>query len=70
MPKDPKEKATLYERDFYVWTQQISEVVLQGRWDELDRENVADELASLGRQDARELSWKIHLLCGYVFLST
>jgi hypothetical protein len=44
---------TLYDEDFYLWTQQMAEAVRSGNWAELDRENIAEEIESLGKRDRR-----------------
>lgn len=41
----------LYDTDFYLWTQRMAQVVLEGRWDDLDRENVADQVKRLGTKE-------------------
>ena len=33
-----------YERDFYTWSQDQARLVREGRWDAVDRENVAEEI--------------------------
>jgi hypothetical protein len=45
--------ATLYDRDFRLWALEMSRIVDEGRWDRLDRRNVAGELASIARQEQR-----------------
>ena len=54
--------SVLYEEDFYRWTQDTAELIRQGRWDALDRENLAEEIESLGRSDRRELSSRLEVL--------
>ncbi|HEY3911810.1 MAG TPA: DUF29 domain-containing protein [Stellaceae bacterium] len=46
---------TLYEEDFYAWTQQQAELLrrLPAVGNELDLENIAEEIESLGRSDLR-----------------
>ena len=50
---------TLYERDFVAWTRENAELLRAGRFDELDVENVAEEIESLGKRDQRELKSRI-----------
>jgi len=38
----------LYEQDFYAWTQATTALIRAGRWDDLDREALAEEVESLG----------------------
>jgi Domain of unknown function DUF29 len=46
---------SLYEDDFYAWTQQQAELLRQLRpaGNELDLENIAEEIEDLGRSDLR-----------------
>src|SRR3977135_4059611 len=39
-----------YERDFYSWLMEQARHVRAGHWDALDRENLAEEIESLGRE--------------------
>lgn len=48
-------RPTTYDTDFYAWTQQQAELLRQGRWDELDIDNLMEEIESLGRSDYRSL---------------
>jgi hypothetical protein len=42
------EKKSLYDRDFYVWTEVHAELLRQRRFDELDLDNLIEEVESLG----------------------
>jgi Domain of unknown function DUF29 len=44
-----------YEQDFYLWCYRMAELIRAGRFDEVDRENVAEEIESLARRDLAEL---------------
>ncbi len=44
-----------YESDFYAWTQKQGALMRAGRLDEVDWENVAEEVESLGRNEFRSL---------------
>lgn len=41
----------LYEIDFYTWTQTQAEALRGKRWQDLDLENLAEEIESLGRSE-------------------
>jgi uncharacterized protein DUF29 len=41
----------LYEKDFYVWTQETAALIAAGKWHEIDQALLADEVAGLGRDD-------------------
>jgi hypothetical protein len=47
--------ASLYEEDFYAWTQQQAELLrrLPAVGNEIDLEHIAEEIADLGRSDLR-----------------
>jgi len=63
------EKQALYEDDFFVWTQRTAALLRAGRFDEVDVEYLAGELADMGKRDLRELDSRtqvllLHLLKG------
>jgi hypothetical protein len=56
----------LYEVDFYAWTQQQSVLIRDGRWAEVDRMNLLEEIESLGRQQRQELRSRLGILIGHL----
>jgi len=48
--------AELYDQDFYAWTQTTAVLIRAGKWDDLDREVLAEEVESLGKSEQRALS--------------
>jgi hypothetical protein len=44
---------TLYETDFVAWADEMAALIRAGRLDEVDLENVAEEIESLGKSDRR-----------------
>ena len=56
-----KERAG-YDRDFYTWSQEQGRLVREGRWSEVDRENVAEEIESLGREQFNKLESAIKVV--------
>ena len=52
----------VYDRDFYTWTFEQARLVREGRWDHVDRENVAEEIESLGREQFAKLRSAIRVL--------
>jgi hypothetical protein len=58
----PSQTAELYDRDFYLWTETMAEVLRSGNLAELDVENLAEEVESLGRRDRRELQSRLVVL--------
>ncbi len=49
---------TCYESDFYLWTQQQAGLLRQGQFNriDLDAENIAEEIESMGKRDRRSIS--------------
>lgn len=58
LEKDPAR----YEADFYSWSQEQGRLVREGRWSEVDRENVAEEIESLGREQFNKLESAIRVI--------
>jgi hypothetical protein len=48
-------KGTLYDEDFYAWTQEQAALLREGAVQELDLTNLAEEIESLGKSDRRAL---------------
>lgn len=48
---------TTYETDFYLWTQQQAALLRQGEFNrvELDLENIAEEIESMGRRERHSI---------------
>jgi hypothetical protein len=44
-----------YDTDFFAWTQEQARLLREGRFSEIDVENVAEELDSLGNSQKREV---------------
>ena len=61
VPEDAPAKPT-YERDFYSWTLEQARFVREGRWEAIDRENVAEEIESLGREQFSKLESALRVL--------
>lgn len=53
---------SLYEQDLYLWTQQMTVALQTGQLDQLDLINLAEEIASLGRSEKRELRNRLQIL--------
>jgi predicted DNA-binding ribbon-helix-helix protein len=51
-----------YERDFYSWLMEQAAHVRAGHWDALDRENLAEEIESLGREQFNKLESALRVL--------
>jgi len=57
-----KGNRALYERDFYAWTQTTAALIRAGKWYDLDREALAEEVESLGRSEKRALEHRLEVL--------
>ncbi|MBB5752422.1 DUF29 family protein [Prosthecomicrobium pneumaticum] len=53
--------ASGYDADFYAWTQDQAEHLRRRRHDEIDWENVAEEIASVGRSQRSEIRGRLAL---------
>src|SRR5207302_3880228 len=53
---------TDYDRDFYTWLMEQARHVREGRWDALDRDNLAEEIESLGREQFNKLESALRVL--------
>lgn len=57
---------TLYDQDFYAWTQRQAELLRSNRLGELDIKNLIEEIESLGRQERQELRNRLGVLLGHL----
>jgi hypothetical protein len=51
----PEDKPVPYETDFYTWTQQQGALLRADRFEAIDRDNLAEEIESLGRNEFDKL---------------
>jgi len=54
--------ASLYEVDFYGWTQEQVELLRSGRLDEIDLYNVIEEIDDMGKRQKQELRSRLTVL--------
>jgi Domain of unknown function DUF29 len=57
---------TLYEQDFYAWSQFQVKLLREGRLNELDIANLIEEIESLGKQQRQELANRLGVLLGHL----
>jgi Domain of unknown function DUF29 len=57
---------TLYDQDFYAWTQQQVDLLKAGQWEQVDMENLVEEIESLGKQQRQELDNRLGVLLGHL----
>ena len=59
-------QSSLYEKDFYAWTVKNAELLRHKKFDDLDVENIAEEIESMGRSEKRELLTRLSLLLSHL----
>ncbi|WP_246677471.1 DUF29 family protein [Mesorhizobium sp. B2-3-12] len=57
-----RHKSTPIEADYAQWCAEQGALLRQGRLSDLDRENLAEEIESLGRSDKREIANRLGTL--------
>ena len=57
---------SLYESDFYGWTQEQASLLRKHQWSELDLLNLIEEIDSLGKQQRQELRNRLSVLIGHL----
>lgn len=57
---------SLYEADFYAWTQRQSWLLRNCQWSQLDVDNVIEEIESLGWQQRQALRNRLAILIGHL----
>jgi hypothetical protein len=58
----PPQSRPTYEADFYSWSLDQARLVREGRWSDVDRDNVAEEIESLGREQFNKLESALRVL--------
>ena len=58
--------SSLYEIDFYAWTQEQAILLREQKWSQVDLANVLEEIESLGRQQRQELRNRLGILLGHL----
>jgi hypothetical protein len=53
---------TLYDNDFYGWTQEQADLLRSGHLSELDTQNLLEEIEAMGRSERRELESRLRVL--------
>lgn len=57
---------SLYETDFYAWTQEQVSLLRNHQWSQLDLQNLIEEIESLGKQQRQELRNRLSVLIGHL----
>ena len=62
----PPDTRSLYDSDFYAWTQEQARLLRQRRFSELDLANLVDEVESVGASDKREIRNRIEVIIAHL----
>ncbi len=57
---------SLYEQDFYEWTQKQAQLLREQKWHHLDLNNLIEEIESLGRQARQQLRNRLSILIAHL----
>ncbi len=57
---------SLYDTDFYSWTQEQAKLLRHQQWNQLDLPNLIEEIESLGKQQRAELRNRLKVLIGHL----
>jgi hypothetical protein len=60
------ENVDTYDNDFYAWTQEQAHRLREGAFSQLDIENIAEEIESMGRSDKREIESRLVVLLAHL----
>ncbi|MBD2436498.1 DUF29 domain-containing protein [Nostoc sp. FACHB-110] len=58
--------SSLYETDFYAWTQEQVSLLKAQQWERLDTTNIIEEIETLGRKERQELRNRLGVLLGHL----
>ncbi|PHX55642.1 DUF29 domain-containing protein [Tychonema bourrellyi FEM_GT703] len=65
--KTPKNSMqSLYETDFYAWTEEQVKLLKHQEWSQIDLPNLIEEIESLGKQQRAELRNRLSILIGHL----
>lgn len=65
-PKIPMLSPSLYDTDFYAWTQEQVTLLRNEQWSQIDLQNLIEEIQSLGKQQRQELRNRLSVLIGHL----
>jgi hypothetical protein len=58
--------SSLYETDFYAWTQEQVDLLKTQQWERVDAANLIEEIETLGRKERQELRNRLGVLLGHL----
>ncbi len=59
-------RCELYEKDFYTWSLKNAEFLREGKFNEIDALNLAEEIESMGKSDRRSLFNHLRVLLAHL----
>lgn len=65
-PKTALPEPSLYETDFYAWTEEQVALLRDRQWNQIDLQNLIEEIESLGKQQRQELRNRLSVLIGHL----
>lgn len=57
---------SLYESDFYAWTQEQAALLRERHWAQIDLDHLIEEIDSLGKQERQQLENRLGVLLGHL----
>ncbi|MGO4879552.1 MAG: DUF29 domain-containing protein [Bryobacteraceae bacterium] len=60
--KTAADRASLYDQDFFEWTQRNADLLRAGQFDQADIEHIAEEIEDMGKRDLREIHGRMQVL--------
>jgi hypothetical protein len=55
-----------YEKDFYAWLTMNAQLIRAGKFSEIDKDNIAEELEAMGKREKRELISRLTILLAHL----
>jgi Domain of unknown function DUF29 len=62
MNTEIRPSSTLYEHDYVAWAESMAQLIREGKFDQVDWENVTEEIASLGKTEKQALESNLIIL--------
>jgi hypothetical protein len=62
----PMAQGSLYDADFYAWTQAQATLLRNQQWSQVDLDHLIEEIESLGKQQRQELRNRLSILVGHL----
>ena len=66
MASKVKDRNSLYETDFFAWTQEQAQLLRERKFDDIDLENLAEEVETVGRSDKHQIESRLEVLIAHL----